>query len=333
VCPVGYLPVCERHHGYPASASARAPELTFVFTTLVLRCRKQLAASGMAPAAGMPASFPLHDGDAEIRPARLLEDAALRAHSLGTPAPFDGPVAFLDGAQRTELLGYAGSVPVALAEVRAAVRERTGGLFTTVVRERQTYLVGRRSALESLGSTVDGLETLELPEGPPHPFRDLAEMRRAVDRVRGNLELAAADAFRRGSSGWLIMDGSLSASPTLAEDRSAIGIVKGHTTLPFDGADLDRYLRLPPGHRSSLFEPTPGYRAVVAWALRLWPWEGHDLFHGLVRVEVAPGNGTARRADEISRALLAERLPVAGGPQWDRLLYGTHAVQQYLRAE
>jgi len=298
-----------------------------------MRCRKRLVATGMAPAAGLPASLALHDEDAVIRLARLLEDQSLRTHALGAAVPFDEPVAFLDGTQRMELLGYAGTAPVALVEVRAAVRQRVRGLFTTAIRERQVYLVGRRSALDAFGEPGDGVEALELPEGPAHPFRDLGEIRRTVDRVRGNLELGAADAFRRVNQGWLVLDGSLSGSPTLAEDRRAIGIVKGHTTLPFDGADLEQYLRLPPGHRTSLFEPTPGYRPVVAWALRLWPWEGRDLFHGLVRIEVAPANGTPERADEISRAIMAERLPVSGGPQWDRLLYGTHTVQQYLRAE
>jgi hypothetical protein len=72
---------------------------------------------------------------------------------------------------------------------------------------------------------------------------------------------------------------------------------------------------------------------VVAWGLRLWPWEDRDLFHGLVRVEVAPVNGEPTQADRIARAVLAERLPVSDGAQWDRLLYGTHTVQQYLRAE
>ena len=287
----------------------------------------------MAPAAGMPAVLPFRDEDATIRPARLIEDAELRAHPVPAAAPFDAPVAFLDGTQRTELLGYFGSAPLALAEARAAVRERVDGLFTTVVRERQVYLVGRRAALAEFGGEPDGVEALELPEGPLHPLRDLAEIRRAVDRVRGNLELAAADAFRRQRGGWLILDGSLSGSPTLAEDPRAIGIVKSHSTLPFDGADLERYLRLPPAHRTSVFEPTPGFRPVLAWALRLWPWEGRDLFHGLVRVEVAAVNGSPERADDISRALLAERLPVSGGPQWDRLLYGTHTVQQFLRAE
>jgi hypothetical protein len=113
-----------------------------------------------------------------------------------------------------------------------------------------------------------------------------------------------------------------------------IGVVKSHATLPFEGPNLDRYLRLPAGHRSSLFAPASRRLApVCSWGLRLWPWEGKDLFHGLVRIEVAPANGTPDRADELSRRILAERAPVSTpDPRWDRLLYGVHGVEQYLKA-
>ena len=76
-----------------------------------------------------------------------------------------------------------------------------------------------------------------------------------------------------------------------------------------------------------------GVAPVHAWALRLWDWDGSDLFHGLVRVEVAPVNGDSATADLISRRLLAERAPLSTpDPRWDRLLYGIHSVEQYLRA-
>jgi hypothetical protein len=113
-----------------------------------------------------------------------------------------------------------------------------------------------------------------------------------------------------------------------------VGVSKSHATLPFEGEALERYLRLPPGHRSSIF--VPASRRVVpvrAWALRLWPWEGRDLLHGLVRVEVAPDNGTPEVADRLSRWLLAERAPVsAPDPRWDRLLYGIRRVEEFLRS-
>ena len=113
-----------------------------------------------------------------------------------------------------------------------------------------------------------------------------------------------------------------------------IGVANSHATLPFDGEALERYLRLPHGHRSSVFAPASRSVAPVrSWALRLWPWEGRDLFHGLVRVETCPANATPEVASLLSRRLLAERAPISTpDPRWDRLLYGIYSVEQYLRA-
>ena len=72
---------------------------------------------------------------------------------------------------------------------------------------------------------------------------------------------------------------------------------------------------------------------MYAWGLRLWPWEGRDLLFGLVRVEAARRPETLALADEWSRWILAERAPVsAPDARWDRLLYGIHNVEDYLRA-
>jgi hypothetical protein len=50
-------------------------------------------------------------------------------------------------------------------------------------------------------------------------------------------------------------------------------------------------------------------------------------------MEVSPANGVAATADLVSRRLLAERAPLSTpDPRWDRLLYGIHSVEQYLRA-
>jgi hypothetical protein len=71
---------------------------------------------------------------------------------------------------------------------------------------------------------------------------------------------------------------------------------------------------------------------VYSWALRLWPWEGKDLLHGLIRIEAAPCPETLSEADQLSRWLLAERSPVSTpDPKWDRLLYGIRSVEEYLR--
>jgi hypothetical protein len=132
----------------------------------------------------------------------------------------------------------------------------------------------------------------------------------------------------------LVVDGTLTESPLWAADPRMVAVSRSHATLPFDGADLERFLRLPLAHRTSVYAPeTRSVTPVREWGLRLWPWEGKDVLHGLVRVEVAPENGTPGGADSISRRILAERAPLSmPDDRWDRLLYGIHSVQRYLRA-
>ena len=259
----------------------------------------------------------------------------LACHDVGAAEPWPGVLAFLDGVQRMELAAYAGAAPIYVAEIAAAVRERRGGRLKTVLEGRRRLAIARPRALEAAGEALDGLATLALPEDePPHPVRDLTQASRALDRVRGQLELDLGRRFRLRSDDWLVVDGSLAESPDWAGDDRAVGVAKSHATLPFDGEDLERYLRLPRGQRTSIFAPQSRSVAPVhAWALRLWDWETRDLFHGLVRVEVAPANGTTAMADAISRRLLAERAPLSTpDPRWDRLLYGIHSVEQYLHA-
>ena len=270
-----------------------------------------------------------------MRPARLIEEAPLACRAVGPPVPWPDPVAFLDGVQRLQLLAYAGSAPLLLGEVAAAVRERRGGRLNTVVESRRWLAIGRPAALAAAADALSGLAELPLPdEEPAHPVGDLTQAGRVLDRARGALELEVGAAYRRRSDAWLVIDGSLSESPDWAADPRALGVSKSHATLPFDGADLERYLRLPAGQRTSVFAPASRSVApVLAWAVRLWPWEDRDLFHGLVRVEVAPANGGTESADLLSRRLLAERAPLSTpDPRWDRLLYGIHSVEQYLRA-
>jgi hypothetical protein len=195
-------------------------------------------------------------------------------------------------------------------------------------------LLGRPEALASAGDLPPGLDTVGLStDEPAHPVRDLANAARALDRARGALELTLGDRYRSRSDGWLVVDGALSDSPVWAADRRMVAVSKSHATLPFDGGDLERFLRVPLAHRTSIYAPqTRSLAPVRQWALRLWPWEGKDLFHGLVRVEVAPENGTPDLADAISRRILAERAPISTPDhRWDRLLYGIHSVESYLR--
>jgi hypothetical protein len=297
--------------------------------------RRTLAARGLTPASVVPEASGGRSEEACIRPARLVEDERLASHRVGGAEPWPGPLAFLDGVQRSELLAYAGSAPIVIGEVAAAVRERRDRRLVTVLEERSLMAIARPEALAAAGDLPADLRAVALPtDEPQHPVRDLVNAARALDRARGALELALGVRYRRRSAEWLVVDGALTESPLWAADPHMVGISKSHATLPFDGADLERYLRLPQGHRSSIYAPqTRSVAPVYEWALRLWPWEGKDLFHGLVRVEVASANGTAEAADRLSRWLLAERAPLTTPDhRWDRLLYAIHSVESYLRA-
>ncbi len=300
----------------------------------VTRLRQALAARGIRAAAGEVEGASGRADAAEVRPGRVVEGAALEVRPVGVAEPMPGPVGFLDGTQRQELLGYVGTMPLVWAEVAAGVRLRTGRRFTSAGVLRARLLLGRPEAIAAAGF-VEGLEVVPLPDdGPLHPVRDLQLARAAVDARRGALERAAGEAFRAASDAWLVVDGSLAESPAWARDPRMLGVVKSHATLPFDGADQLAYLGLPFAHRTSVFAPASRAVAPVwSWALRLWPSEGRDLLHGLVRVEAAPGDATLAAADRLSRWLLAERAPIAGTDRrWDRLLYGIHEVERSLRA-
>jgi hypothetical protein len=297
--------------------------------------RRRLALRGLTPASAVPESSGGRTEEACIRPARLVEDAALSCHPVGTPVPWSQPLAFLDGVQRMRLVAYAGSAPIYVGEIAAAVRERRDTRLTTVVEDRRRLIIARPRALAAAGDALDGYATVALPEDePPHPVRDLTQASRALDRARGRMEIELGRRFRRDSATWLLVDGSLSESPDWSADPRTLGVSKSHATLPFEGDDLDRYLRVPRGQRTSIFAPqTRSVAPVHAWALRLWDWEEKDLFHGLIRVEVSPVNADPDTADRLSRHLLAERAPLSTpDPRWDRLLYGIHAVEEYLRA-
>jgi hypothetical protein len=297
--------------------------------------RRSLRASGLTPAFAIPEASGGRLEEASIARATLLEGSVVSAIPVGLRAPWPEPVAYLDGIQRSELVGYLGSAPLLIAEIAAAVRERQGRQLRTVLEDRRRLALARPSVLAAAGEAVAGLDPISLPEDdPPHPIRDLLNAARALDRARGALEIQLGNSYRARSESWLIVDGVLSESPRWAVDNRMVAISKSHSILPFDGEDLERYLRLPAHHRSSIYRPaTRSLAPVCSWGLRLWPWEGQDLLHGLVRVEVAPDNGTPETADLISRWILADRAPIsAPDRRWDRLLYGIHSVEEYLKS-
>lgn len=302
----------------------------------------QLYAGGITPASFLPdASVGRADPeDSQAGTVELVEGDELRVHPVTRGDPPAG-LAFLDGIQQWKVIGYDSVAPIAFAHVAAAVR-RIGPdrrMGTVAVASRDLVLAAepilsgaRRDAV-----TAAGLECVPVPMEPGQPAAAIEALRRAVHHERQALEkrLGEATARQLDPDQWLVVDGQLSVSAALARHASALGVIKSHGAQFLEGRHLERALTLPAGHRTSAFRVLGGHgrTAVDSWYLRLWPWEGHDLHYGLVRIEIAANPDPGARAPGISSWLLALRAPLAApDARFDRLLYPVHDVETFLRS-
>lgn len=286
-----------------------------------------------------------------------IEGHAVRARRVEVAATDAPPTlaAFLDGTQASHVVRYDAGLPVVFGTVAAVVRARRGRTMSTWASPRLerrlyapcAYLPPRVcAALADAGvPVVDTTQPDASGERPgAHPF---ALLDRAVhfvqaDRERAERELAELWCTREGhpERAVLVVDGSIQGSEPLAAAPCVIGIVKSHRTLYAEGSALATVLALGRAERSTVFRVSAGRRAAVAsWYLRLRDPAGRDPLWGLVRVEAAlpdagaPPDALTRRADRISRAVLAEAAPLAlPDARWDKLVYPIRDCEQFLRA-
>jgi hypothetical protein len=280
-------------------------------------------------------------------PASILEGKTLQQRDVpGVPAATF--TAFLDGTQTSRIVAYADGVPVVHGAVASVVRERTNGrmhTWSTPRVERRLYVPERllsaawRANLARAGVAVtDTLEERDVES--PHPFalHDAAVHAVQRDRERLERELAELWCAGAGDTAVLLVDGSISGAEAIARSECVVGVIKSHRTLYAEGDALQQVLRLCRGQRSSVCRVTSPKRSPVAsWYLRLRDSAGHDPLWGLVRVEVADTTRGARalttRADEVSRWILAEALPLAvPDARWDKMVYGVRDCEEFLRA-
>ena len=300
---------------------------------------------------------PLEAVPTPMEPPRLVAAPVIEGHGLrgrrveGDPEP--GFAAFLDGTQRSQIVGYPDGLPVVLGTVAAVVRRRVSRRLYTwgggpLVRRRvylplaylPAELADRYAArgYEVTDTTVPDAEGA-IPDRHPFSLLDRTVHLVQVDRERAEQELA--ERWCEGEGTPLFIDGGVNKSEAVARSSCSVGVVKSHRTLYVDGDALARVCRLRRGERSTVFRiPSARRTAVASWYLRLRDPAGHDPLWGLVRVEAAdpetlgePAEALTARADRLSRWILAEAAPVAlPDGRWDKMVYGIRDCEEFLRA-
>lgn len=279
-----------------------------------------------------------------LEPPQVLEGKSLR--SLAVPgAPAARFAAFLDGTQSSRVVQYVVGIPIVHGTVAAVVRVRRDRRMRTwrePLVSRALYaplallpepardaLMGTGIEVFDTGASRD-LESI-------HPFALQEAALQSVQRHRSGLERELAEAWVTGGEGDLCVDGGISESQVVATSTAVVGVVKSHQQLYVHGDDLPAVLGLRHGERTSVTRVTPRTRTPVAsWYLRLRDAAGRDPLWGLVRVEVAEPAGRdaaiTARANEVSRWVLAEALPLAlPDGRWDKMVYGIRDCESFLR--
>jgi hypothetical protein len=272
------------------------------------------------------------------------EDATLRARVV-PGVPVAAIRAFLDGTQRSEVVGWCGALPLVYGSAGAVVRERVDRRLATWERPLVQHRIyaplayAPRVELEAaLGAMLEDT-TKPSADGtivPPHPTLLLERATAAVSRNRELLEIALAERWCASRAEPIMIDGGIGVSESVAQSACAVGVVKSHRTLYAEGDALKTVLALRRGERSSVIRIAPrGRSEVLSWYLRLRETEGRGALWGLVRVEMRASARpqVTERADEISRWVLAESSPLAApDPRWDRMAYGIRSAEEFLRA-
>jgi hypothetical protein len=308
---------------------------------------------GLSPVDAGASPEPFAASDPPIlRSAKIVEGSVLRVVKVPgvSREAISGFGAFLDGAQKVQVIGHHHGTPIVIGTVSAAVRIRVNRRLITWGHQpprvdRAIYLPLRYlSALDSEAIAeiaraqwriVDTSTADKNGEYPSqHPTVLFERAIRAVDQHREELEDRLAEAWCARGEAPIFIDGGISRTPSVASSTFAIGVIKSHRTLYVEGDALAIVMGLRKGERSSVFRVSPRSRSsVLSWYLRLRGAEGHDAMWGLVRVEMAECDFPTERADEISRWVIAETSPLAlPDGRWDKMSYGIRDCEEFLRA-
>lgn len=255
---------------------------------------------------------------------------------------------FIDGRQKTMPVWRFGVVPIVVGIAVAGIVERTpdgvchlvpGSMFESI-----NWIVPHQTGDPDIRRFVDILEELGQKTHDPLDskpnYQQLAGMydqvlfhanekandlrklneRQALEFWRTNVTAYAKDK-------WLMVDGRLEQ-----DLPNAIGFIKDPGRQHLVGQDAVTLLSLPPGHRTSAYHLTEGRGTRTHWYQRMWPADGLDARHALIRVEASQDVVDPEEIDTIASWLIAERVPrPTADSRWPTLLYPVHMLERILK--
>lgn len=271
---------------------------------------------------------------------------------------------FLDGTQKTLPVWRVGVVPIIVGVAVAGILSRNEAGECTLVGEsldeRRTWFIPRETGSAELNAVVDTLQ--EMGEEVRDPLARFAEDRaqyeafagnysrilihaqETANRVRGAIEenlVPIWDTSIRepGDNCWLVVDGRLPGNYA-----NAIGVVKDPTQQHLFGDEASVLFNLPQGHRTTAYQLGSSRRgddgagrelrnqAFTMWYQRMWPAQGLDARHALIRLEASPDVRDTDEIDDIAAWLMAERIPrPTKDSRWPTLLYPMHVLELMLK--
>jgi hypothetical protein len=307
--------------------------------------RHRLSRMGVEPAAAMaPLEMVAAPADAPrvVEPVLLENVADSRSRITLSAATF---AAFLDGTQASRVLFFVDGVAVVHGTVAAVIRQRSRRRLTTWRQLVRRGIYAPRGSipdsawrmLEATGERLTDTSSESPPGDAAHPFvlRDAAIHR--IQQDRESLERLLAAQWRESGEGTLLVDGSVGDGWVGSPPR-AVGVVKSHRSLYSRPADLRAIFQLGAAERSPAFRLTSSWQQpVVSWYLRLREPVGRDPMWSLVRIEIAESEAVLDEvrqvADAVSGWVLAEAAPLSlPDTRWDKLMYGVHDCEQFLKA-
>lgn len=255
---------------------------------------------------------------------------------------------FIDGSQKTMPVWRLGVVPIVVSVAVAGLLERDDNGDCAIVpgtlAQSLVWIVPQQTGSPEIQRLVDILEgegeKVEDPIQEQPNYHHIAGLydhvlyyaNEMAGKMRERAEFHVATQWqqehsRRDPHGWLVIDGRLAI-----DAPNAIGLIKSPEGQHLVGPDAVTLLNLPAGSRTSAYRISGRSRARTHWYQRMWPADGLDARHALIRIEASGDMADQQEIDDIASWLMAERVPrPTSDSRWPTLLYPVHILERILK--